>query len=321
MRRGVDHLLLEREITRPLVDVGEHGLVLLREQRDEVHLRRRGFRSAGIDLDAAGALIDRVGRERRLGQRSSIGSRGSRPVRSCATRTPRRRDRFLPSPLKSAASTLGDARPAVQPERGAELPLAEPAQPDHGALLVIGGKELAHVGDEQILDAVRVDVGEGDVRRVRDAGDDRQRARRRAGRPVKTTPWRMSVPSTSSRPSPSKSTSDTCETAGGPGIPAWSDRAARTGPASRSGPARAPGAGSRSGARRDDRTAAPAPCPAAAGPCGRPRPGGPIGGSRFSRMNIIRTNFVAPGVARQDVGRRKGVAPTARSARLLLFSG
>ena len=43
-------------------------------------------------------------------------------------------------------------------------------------LSVIGRKELAQIGDEQILDAVAIDVGQRDVRGVRDARDDRQRA-------------------------------------------------------------------------------------------------------------------------------------------------
>ena len=38
MRRRVDHLLIEREVVRAVVDVGDDRLVLLREQRDEIHL-------------------------------------------------------------------------------------------------------------------------------------------------------------------------------------------------------------------------------------------------------------------------------------------
>ena len=56
------------------------------------------------------------------------------------------------------------------------LPLAEAAQPDHRPFGVIAGKELAQVGDQQVLDAVAIDVGQRHVRGVRDARDDRQRA-------------------------------------------------------------------------------------------------------------------------------------------------
>ena len=156
---------------------------------------------------------------------------------------------ILPSPLKSAASTLAILRPAIEPER-AELPLRQAPHPDDRPFRVIGWEELPHLGDEQILDAVLVDVGNRDVRRVRDAGDLRQDARRRAGVPLKTSPWRMSVPSRSSRPSPSRSISRTCETAGVPGIPG-SDSARRVNVIGdgASGPGQDSGAGRRSGAR------------------------------------------------------------------------
>ena len=73
---------------------------------------------------------------------------------------------------------VGDARPAVEPER-AELALRQAAHPDHGALGVIGREELAHFGDEQILHAVLVDVGERDVSRMRNARDLRESPARR----------------------------------------------------------------------------------------------------------------------------------------------
>ena len=80
---------------------------------------------------------------------------------------------FRPSPLKSAVSTSATlGHPSSQ--KAPNLPFASAAQPDDGALVVIGGEELAEVADEQILDAVLVDVGERDVRGVRDAGEVRE---------------------------------------------------------------------------------------------------------------------------------------------------
>ena len=67
---------------------------------------------------------------------------------------------ILPSPLKSAASTLA-TRGQPSSQNAPYLPFAEAAQPDRGALGVIGREELAHVGDEQIRHAVLVDVGRG----------------------------------------------------------------------------------------------------------------------------------------------------------------
>ena len=63
----------------------------------------------------------------------------------------------LPSPLKSAASTSA-TRGQPSSHIATELPVAEPAHPDHRAVVVIGGKELAQVGDQQILDAVFVEI-------------------------------------------------------------------------------------------------------------------------------------------------------------------
>ena len=121
---------------------------------------------------------------------------------------------------------IGDARPAVEPE-GAELALAEAAQPDDGAVAVIGRKELAEIGDEQILDAV-----ESTSVSMRCEGCGRLATTESAlpafaGWPVNTSPCRMSVPRTSSRLSPSKSTRRTCETAGVPGMSGMVSAAAR----------------------------------------------------------------------------------------------
>ena len=74
---------------------------------------------------------------------------------------------------------IGDAGPLVEPESSAELSLAQPAQPDDGPLLVVGGKEGSHVADEQVTHTVAVDIDVGRVRRIRDAGDDRHRRARR----------------------------------------------------------------------------------------------------------------------------------------------
>ena len=70
---------------------------------------------------------------------------------------------------------VGHARPVVQPQGRAEFAFAQAAQPDHGPFLVIGRIERAHVADEHVLDAVAIHVDVCRVRRVRDAGDDRQR--------------------------------------------------------------------------------------------------------------------------------------------------
>ena len=206
MRRRVDHLLLEREVAGARVDVGDDGLVLLREQRDEVHLAvavqidrddvdaaRRADRSCASSNAGCDGFVVRFSR---IGDLPGLApaERGDREI-------------VLAVAVEVGGLDVGDARPAVEPE-GAELAVARPRSQIDRALVVIGRKELAEIADEQILHAVLVDVGERDVRRVRNAGD-RPTARRRRppGWPVNTSPWRMSVPSTSSCPSPSRSTS------------------------------------------------------------------------------------------------------------------
>ena len=128
------------------------------------------------DVDAAGPRIDRVLRERRLGGiRRAVLHDGDLPGLAPAER---RDGEIVPAvAVEVRGFDVGDARPAVQPE-GAELAVAEPAQPDDRALVVIRREELAEIADEQVLYAVLVDVGEGDVRRMRNARDDRQRAAR-----------------------------------------------------------------------------------------------------------------------------------------------
>ena len=173
MRRRVDDLLVEREVPGPLVDVRDDGLVFLREQRDEVHV----------------AVVIQVDREhmdaaRRAGRSVcfvNAGWVGTAVVFSMNRDSPVfRHPNAATSEIVAAVAVevsgfdIGDARPSVEPE-GAELAVGESAQPDDRALVVIGREELAEIADEQILDAVLVDIGEGDVSRVRNAGDVRQR--------------------------------------------------------------------------------------------------------------------------------------------------
>ena len=170
--------------------------MLLREQRDEIHLAV-AVQIDGNEVDAAGARVDRVGDERRLrrvggailedGDLAGLApaERGDREIGLAVAVEVRRID-------------VGDTRPAVEPER-AVFALRQAAHPDHGALVVIGREELAHFRDEEILHAVLVDVGERDVSRMGNAGDRRESVPPGAlGLPLKTSPWRMSVPRTSS---------------------------------------------------------------------------------------------------------------------------
>ena len=173
MGRGVDHLLLEREV--PFVDVREYRLVLLREHRHEIHLAVV-IQVDGNDVNAAGARIDRVRDEvglRRI--RRAVLQDGDLTRRAPAERGDRQVG--LPVAVEVRGFDVGDARPPVEPERR-EFAVAQPAQPDHRALLVIAGKEGPEVGDEQIGDAVLVQIRERDVGGVRDAGEDRQAAAR-----------------------------------------------------------------------------------------------------------------------------------------------
>src|SRR3982751_2469094 len=70
---------------------------------------------------------------------------------------------------------VGNPGPPVEPER-AELPRRQGAQPDDGAIMVITGDELSEVRDEHVLPPVAVEIGERDVRRMRNAGNDREGA-------------------------------------------------------------------------------------------------------------------------------------------------
>ena len=185
---------------------------------------------------------------------------------------------------------VGDARPAVEPER-AELAVAEAAQPDDGALVVIGGKELAEIGDEQILRRRR--RRRRSARRARDA-ECWRRSRARRLDPAGCAAEDDALPHVGAEQrraclSPSKSTSWTFDTAGVSGMSGSvrlclreaHRRFARIRP--RLG--RRQMVGRMAGVERQHlrhvrrqlhRRYAMS--------------GGPIGGSRFSRMNIIRTN-------------------------------
>ena len=92
MRRRVDDLLIEREVARAPVDEGDDGLVLLREQRDEVHVAIV-VQIDRNDVDAAGARIDRVADERGLRVVRRLVLEDRDLSRWCDSRRPRRPDR------------------------------------------------------------------------------------------------------------------------------------------------------------------------------------------------------------------------------------
>ena len=215
VRGRVDDLLLEREVAGAPVDVREHGLVLLGEQRHEV----RFAVAIQIDrhhLDAARAWIDRVGRERRL---RNVG-RAVFENRDLSGLAPPERGNGEIDLAVAIEVRRADVATRGQPssQNAPNLPPAGRAS-RHGALRVVGRKELAHLGHQQILGAVPIDVGNGDMGRVRNTGNSTSFAAGSPGLPLKTVPWRMSVPMRSSRPSSSRSIKRTCDTAGVPGIP------------------------------------------------------------------------------------------------------
>jgi hypothetical protein len=178
MRRRVDDLRVEGEVAGSLVDVGKHRLVFLREQRHDVHLAVP-VQIHWNGLDAAAAWIDRVRREHRLRRagRAILENRhlpGPAPPERCDGEV------VLAVPVEVGQVDRGHSGPPIQPER-AEFASGKTAQPDDRAFGVIRGKELAHVGDEQVPGTVAIHVAQRDVSRVRDAGDNRERAAR-AGR-------------------------------------------------------------------------------------------------------------------------------------------
>jgi hypothetical protein len=153
-------VLLEGEVGGSFVDVGQDRLVLLGEERHEIHLAVV-VQVGGNDVNSAGARVDRVVRERRLG-RVCRPVLQDRDVPGLAPSEGRDREVVLAVSVEIRGFDVRHPGPAVEPRR-AELAAAEPAQPDHGPFVVIGGEELAQIADEEVLDAVAVDVGDRDV--------------------------------------------------------------------------------------------------------------------------------------------------------------
>ena len=111
----IDDFPFEREVSCALVDVGEHRLVLLREQRDEIHPAV----AIEIDwhhLDAAGSRVDRVGDERRLCWIAGAVLQ-DRDLSGLAPSERRHREIDPAVVVEIGGVDTGDARPAVQPER------------------------------------------------------------------------------------------------------------------------------------------------------------------------------------------------------------
>ena len=71
---------------------------------------------------------------------------------------------------------VGHARPAVEPHGGPNLPLGSPRIQITAPLSMVARKELAEIGDEQILQAVFVEVDRRHVIGMRKAGEDRELA-------------------------------------------------------------------------------------------------------------------------------------------------
>ncbi len=68
---------------------------------------------------------------------------------------------------------IGDPRQPANPE-GRVASVAQSAQPDDRALVVIARQELAEIGDEQIGDAVLVEIDGRGARGIRHARDERE---------------------------------------------------------------------------------------------------------------------------------------------------
>ena len=92
MRRGVDHFLIEREVARAAIDEGDHGLVFLREQDDEVHVTIL-VQIDRDDVDGACTRIDDMRLERRLVGIRDLILENRDVSRSCGSRTPPPPDR------------------------------------------------------------------------------------------------------------------------------------------------------------------------------------------------------------------------------------
>jgi hypothetical protein len=106
------------------------------------------------------------------------------------------------------------ARPAVEPHGRPELAVGKPAQPDHRALVMVARKELAEIGDEEILQAVAVEVHGRHVIGMREARQDRHSLAVAIDEARSSSPCAIPSPAGRAAPSPSKSTSRTFDTRG-----------------------------------------------------------------------------------------------------------
>jgi hypothetical protein len=142
--RAEQHLGLEA-LARATVEVGDHLLVLLRQERHDVGL------AVAVDVhdrhvDRTGPRIDRVALELRAG-----------PVRGLvlvhedsADRVPaKRRNRQVEVAVAVEVGRLhvGGARDPGHEDGLLELQRSRLAQPHDAALLVVGGQEVAEVGE------------------------------------------------------------------------------------------------------------------------------------------------------------------------------
>jgi hypothetical protein len=129
----------------------------------------------GNDVDAAVPRVDDVGDELWLrvvgGFVLQDRDVSGRVVAECGNRKV-----GLAVLVEIAGFDVGDARPAIQPHR-AELAVPYPAQPDHGAVVVIERGEFSEVSDQQVLDAIFVEIDGRDVVGMRDAGQHGEIAR------------------------------------------------------------------------------------------------------------------------------------------------
>src|ERR1051325_9728847 len=127
-------------------------------------------------MDRTGARIDEGRRQRWLTRTARlVFEDGDMPGRSPSKCGDGKID--LAIAIEIARFHVGDAGQAVGPE-AAELSAAERTHPDHRAIGVIAREKLTEVRDEQILESVAIDVGEGDVIGMRNIGDHLQRALR-----------------------------------------------------------------------------------------------------------------------------------------------
>ena len=201
---------------------------------------------------------------------------GGRDVEGPRALVERRRDELRLLPVAGAVLEQQDPAPGEEAERGdheIEVPVAvevgrlhvgdagellgEDAllvgavglapQPHHGALLVVLGHEEADVGDQQVVEAVAVEVDEGGPRRVRDLRDLAQLPGPAAGSPTSTSPWPMSQATISGRPSRSRSRSCVLATIGTGAAPGGLRR--RRSKREAAGAGHGSGVGSASGAR------------------------------------------------------------------------